>query len=155
MQNVTPVAIGALALELAPAALFGFATERVTRAVERWPVALRLGLPALFVAPYAMVSVSAHIFQWTWFAFYALLPVAIAGLLIRGARADPQQRGDWRDAFILLVLGLAVDLRWFESAWPSGLRALNELLLSGCRPVRISGNPPTERHRIQFLSEVE
>jgi hypothetical protein len=97
--------------------------------VERWPVALRLGLPALFVAPYAMVSVSAHIFQWTWFALYALLPVAIAGLLIRGARADPQQRGDWRDAFILLVLGLAVDLRWFESAWPSGLRALNELLL--------------------------
>jgi membrane protease YdiL (CAAX protease family) len=97
--------------------------------VERWPVALRLGLPALFVAPYAMVSVSAHIFQWTWFALYALLPVAIAGLLIRGARADPQQRGDWRAAFILLVLGLAVDLRWFESAWPSGLRALNELLL--------------------------
>jgi hypothetical protein len=129
MQNVTPVAIGALALELAPAVLFGFSTERVTRAVERWPVALRLGLPALFVAPYAMVSVSAHIFQWTWFALYALLPVAIAGLLIRGARADPQQRGDWRDAFILLVLGLAVDLRWFESAWPSGLRALNELLL--------------------------
>jgi len=27
------------------------------------------------------------------------------------------------------VLGLAVDLRWFESAWPSGLRAWNELLL--------------------------
>lgn len=129
MQNVTPVAIGALALELASAVLFGFATERVTRALERWPVVLRLALPALFVAPYAMVSVSAHIFQWTSFALYALLPVAIAGLLMRAAQVDPEQRGDWRDAFILLLLGLAVDLRWFESAWPSGLRALNELLL--------------------------
>jgi membrane protease YdiL (CAAX protease family) len=129
MQNVTPVAIGALALELASAGLFGFATERVTRALERWPVVLRLALPALFVAPYAMVSVSAHIFQWTRFALYALLPVAIAGLLMRAAQVDPEQRGNWRDAFILLVLGLALDLRWFESAWPSGLRALNELLL--------------------------
>jgi len=129
MQNVTPFAMGALALELAPAALFGFAAERVARAVERWPVALRAGLPALFVVPYMMVSVSAHIFQWTCFALYAVLPVAIAWLLMRAAQADPQQRGDWRDAFILLVLGLAVDLRWFESAWPSGLRALNELLL--------------------------
>jgi uncharacterized protein len=129
MQNVTPVAIGALVLELAPAVLFGCAAGRVARAVERWPVELRLSLPALFVLPYAMVSISAHIFQWTWFALYAALPVAIAWLLMRAARSDSPQRGDWRDAFILLVLGLAVDLRWFESAWPSGLRALNELLL--------------------------
>jgi hypothetical protein len=27
------------------------------------------------------------------------------------------------------LLGLAVDLRWFDRAWPSGLRALNELFL--------------------------
>ncbi len=129
MQNVTPVAIGALALELAPAVLFGCAAERVARAVGRWPFALRLSIPALFVVPYAMVSISAHIFQWTWCALYAVLPVAIAWLLMRAARSDPEQHGDWRDAFILLVLGLAVDLRWFESAWPNGLRALNELLL--------------------------
>src|SRR5262249_47999236 len=43
--------------------------------------------------------------------------------------ADPEQHGNWRDALILLVLGLAVDLRWFEAAWPPGLQALNELLL--------------------------
>ncbi|MFZ0899701.1 MAG: CPBP family intramembrane glutamic endopeptidase [Candidatus Sulfotelmatobacter sp.] len=129
MQNVTPIAIGALALELAPAVLFGCAAERVARAMERWPVALRLSLPALFVLPYGMVSIAAHIFQWMWFALYAVLPVAIAWLLMRAARVDPEQRGDWRDASVLLVLGLAVDLRWFESAWPSGLRALNELLL--------------------------
>ena len=43
--------------------------------------------------------------------------------------ADPEQRGNWRDALILLTLGLAVDLRWFDSAWPAGLRGLGNLLL--------------------------
>jgi uncharacterized protein len=129
MQNVTPSAIAALALELAPAALFGLAATRVARVVARCPVPVRLGLPALFVAPYLMVSISAHMFRWQWFALYALLPVAIAWLEMRAAAADPEQRGNWRDALILLVLGLAVDLRWFDRAWPQGLRALNELLL--------------------------
>ena len=129
MQNVTPIAIAALGLELAPAVLFGCAAERVARAVERWPVALRLSLPVLFVVPYAMVSISAHMFRWAWFALYAALPVAIAWLLMRAAAADAGQRGDWRDALLLLMLGLAVDLRWFDRAWPSGLRALNELFL--------------------------
>jgi len=127
MQNVTPVAIAALGLELTPAVLFGCAAERIARAVERWPVSVRMLAPALLAAPYVIVSISQHMFRWNWFALYALLPVAMALLLMRSAAADPEQRGDWRDAFILLVLGLAVDLRWFESAWPSGLRALNEL----------------------------
>lgn len=129
MQNVTPISIAALVLELAPAIVFAFAAERVARAVRRWPAALRVGFPALLVAPYAMVSVSAHMFQWTWFALYAILPVTMAALLMRAAAADAEQHGDWRDGFILLVLGLAVDLRWFDSAWPAGLRALNELFL--------------------------
>jgi len=129
MQNVTPIAIAALAFELAPAVLFGLATERVARTLGRWPVAARVCLPGLLVAPYGMVSISAHMFQWTWFALYALLPVAVAALLLRAAATDADQRGDWRDAFVLLVLGLAVDLRWFDSAWPNGLRALNELFL--------------------------
>src|SRR5271157_6015673 len=129
MQNVTPVAIAALGLELALAVVFGCAAERVARVVERWPAAVRVCFPAWLVAPYLMVSISEHMFQWRWFALYAALPVAIAWLLRSASAADPEQRGDWRDALILLVLGLAVDLRWFESAWPSGLRALNELLL--------------------------
>ncbi|HXM61476.1 MAG TPA: CPBP family intramembrane glutamic endopeptidase [Terriglobales bacterium] len=128
MQNVTPAAIAAL-MELAPAVAFGCAAERLTRAVQRWPVAVRITFPALCVLPYVLVSVSQHIFRWQWFALYAGLPVAIAWLLGQAAAVDPEQRGNWRDAIILLTLGLAVDLRWFEGAWPSGLRALNELLL--------------------------
>ena len=129
MQNVTPIAVAALALELAPAVLFGLASARMARMVARCPIPLRLGLPAVFVAPYLMVSISAHAFRWEWFALYALLPVAVAWLEMRAAATDPDQRGNWRDAFILLLLGLAVDLRWFDRAWPPGLRALNELLL--------------------------
>jgi len=129
MQNVTPIAIAALVLELAPAVLFGCAAERIVRAVGRWPAALRLGFPATLVLPYLLVAISAHMFRWRWCALYAGLPVIAAWLLARAAVADPQQRGNWRDALILLALGLAVDLRWFETAWPAGLRALNELLL--------------------------
>jgi len=129
MQNVTPVAIAALGLELAPAVLLGFAAERVARAVGRWPVAVRVSLPALLAAPYVMVSISNDMFRWGWFALYAALPMVITWLLLHAVATDPEQRGGWPDALILLVLGLAVDLRWFDRAWPSELRALNELFL--------------------------
>jgi membrane protease YdiL (CAAX protease family) len=142
MQNVTAMAAAALAVELIPAIAFGFATERIARSVSSWPAALRVSFPALFVLPYLMVSLSARIFQWSWFALYVLLPVAIAGLLVRAARVDAEQRGNWRDAFVLLVVGLAVDvglygflairqlrgtgfnfcLKW--SDWKTGLREL-------------------------------
>src|SRR5260370_37711913 len=68
-------------------------------------------------------------FSWKWCALYAALPVAIAWLLGQAAIADPEQRGNWRDAIILLTLGLAVDLRWIERSRPSGLTGLGELLL--------------------------
>lgn len=129
MQNLTPAAMAAFALELTPAIAFGFATDRITRTIQRLPAALRITLPALLCAPYLLVSLSRHIFRWDWLMLYALLPAAMAWLLTHAAMADPEQRGDWRDWFILLLLGLAVDLRWFDSAWPTGLRALNELFL--------------------------
>ncbi len=129
VQSLTPAAVAALVMELAPAVAFGCAAERLTRAVRRWPVAVRIAFPTLYVLPYVLVSFSSHIFRWQWFALYAGLPVVIAWLLERAAAADPEQRGNWQGAIILLVLGLAVDLRWFDSAWPAGLRALNELLL--------------------------
>jgi len=129
MSNVTPVAIAVLVAELFPAAAFGFAAERVTRAVGRWPLALRMSLPALCAVPYVVLAETQHMFQWRWFGLYAALPVAMALLLKQAAVADPAQRGNWRDALILLALGLAVDLRWFDSAWPADLRGWGNLLL--------------------------
>ena len=119
----------ALAGELSVAVWFGCAADRAVRTVERWPAAVRTLAPAVLVLPYALVAVWQHIFLWRWFGLYGVLPVVIAWLLGQAAKADPERRGNWRDALVLLALGLAVDLRWFESAWPTGLRALNELLL--------------------------
>src|ERR1700693_4822754 len=102
MQNVTPAAIAALVMELVPAAAFALAAERIARGVHRWPATPRFSFPALCALPYVAVSVSQHIFRCRWFALYAALPVAIAWLFEQAAVADPQQRGNWRDAIILL-----------------------------------------------------
>src|SRR5271166_1449930 len=129
MQNATPAAIAVLVLELTPAAIFGFAGERIGQACARWPSTVRSALPVLCAMPYVLLSCSQQMFSWKWCALYAGLPMAIAWLLGQAAIADPEQRGNWRDAIILLTLGLAVDLRWFERAWPSGLTGLGKLLL--------------------------
>jgi CAAX protease family protein len=129
MQNATPGAIAVLVVELIPAAIFGCAGERVGRVCARWPSTLRTALPVFCALPYILISSSHQMFSWKWCALYAALPVAIAWLLQQAAKADPGQRGDWRDALVLLVLGLPVDLRWFERAWPNGLAGLGKLLL--------------------------
>jgi uncharacterized protein len=129
MQNVTPLAIVALVIELVPATAFGFEAVRIADCVTRWPKTLRVMFPSILVVPYVVVAASGHIFHWRWFVLFASLPVVSAWLLDQAAGLEPEQRGNWRDALILLTLGLAVDLRWFEAAWPARLRALNELLL--------------------------
>jgi CAAX protease family protein len=129
MQNASPADLAVLVLELAPAVLFGLAGERVGQACSRWPSSVRTALPVLCALPYVLISCSHQMFSWKWCALYVALPVAIAWLLGQAAIADPEQRGNWRDAIILLTLGLAVDLRWFERAWPSTLTALGKLLL--------------------------
>jgi uncharacterized protein len=129
MQNLTPAAVAALAAELSVAAGFAFATDHIACVVQRWPPVVRTLAPALLVLPYLLAAVSQHAFLWRWFVLYATLPVGIAWLLGQASQADRERHGNWRDALVLLLLGLAVDLRWFDSAWPAGLRALNELLL--------------------------
>ncbi|MBZ5612391.1 MAG: CPBP family intramembrane metalloprotease [Acidobacteriia bacterium] len=129
MQNPSPAAVAVLVLELAPAALFALAGERVAQVCSRWPSSLRTALPVFCALPYVLISCSHQMFSWKWCMLYAALPVAIAWLLGQAAIADPEQRGNWQDAIILLTLGLAVDLRWFEPAWPNNLTGLGKLLL--------------------------
>jgi uncharacterized protein len=99
------------------------------QAAQRLPVAARIVRPAVLCVPYLMVAISYGQFRWGWFALYLVLPVAISWLLYRASVVDPAQRGDWRDFLILSVLGLAVDLRWFEPAWPPHLAVFNKILL--------------------------
>lgn len=123
-----PAIIIAAILTLIPYFAAAFFPQ-VTTKPARLSQSARLLLPAVLCIPYALVATSSHIFQWRWFALYALLPVAIAMLLDRARRADPNQLGNWRDYLVLAVLGLAVDLRWFQPAWPARLAAFNKILL--------------------------
>ena len=129
MQNFTSTDVAVLALELLPAVVLGLAGGRAAKATERWPRSLRIFVPVILVLPYAWIAHSHQMFSWTWFALYAFLPPVIAGLLMWAAAEDPDEHGSWQDALILLALGLAVDLRWLESAWPAGLAGLGKLLL--------------------------
>src|SRR5579862_7631130 len=129
MLNATPTDIAILVVELVPAAAFGFAGEAVRRRIRRWPACVRIAAPALLALPYAVLAGAHHNFRLEWFGLYAALPVLMTLLAMHAAAADPGQRGNWRDALILLTLGLAVDLRWFDVAWPSCLRGLGNLLL--------------------------
>jgi uncharacterized protein len=127
MSNLTPEVVAVLVVELVPAAAFGFASEQAARAIAAWPRVIRIVAPGALVVPYLILS--AYQFHWKWFALYALLPVLMAWLMEQARLSDPEQRGNWRDALILLALGLVVDLRWFDSAWPAGARGFGNLLL--------------------------
>jgi membrane protease YdiL (CAAX protease family) len=129
MALITPVNVVAALLTLVPylaVAFFGDSAAACVRALPTWA---RLACPAALAIPYLMVACGAGVFRWGWFALYALVPVAIALLLGQAARVDAGQRGNWRDFLVLAVLGLAVDLRWFEGAWPARLAVFNKILL--------------------------
>ena len=115
-----------LLIPLLGAAFFPTFVERIAGAPHSWRWSL---FPALLAVPYLLIAWHAGIFWWGWCALYALLPVAAGGLLWQARRADPEQRGIWRDFLVLAALGLAVDLRWFERAWPPHMAVFNKVLL--------------------------
>jgi uncharacterized protein len=116
-------------MALAPLFWYGFSPQRLqTWSIDR-PHALSIWLPGLLCAPYALATGPLGWFRWEWFLLYALLPVAVAALLSLVAKLDPEQHGHWLEFIVLLVLGLAVDLRWFEGAWPYKMAAFNKVLL--------------------------
>lgn len=126
----TPANLAAALLLLIPYLSVAFFPQTMVRWVSRWPQPMRLAAPGLLSIPYILVTVAAGDFRWTWFALYLLLPVAIAALLLQAAAVDPASaRGNWRDFLVLAVIGLAVDLRWFEKAWPAHLSVFNKVLL--------------------------
>jgi hypothetical protein len=133
MALIGPANVIAALLTLAPYLAVAFFPDSMATRVRALPVWARFACPAALSIPYVLVSCGAGVFRWGWFALYALLPVAIALLLGQAARVDADDngnwRGNWRDFLVLVMLGLAVDLRWFESAWPAHLAIFNKILL--------------------------
>lgn len=129
MHPWSPVVAAAAALLLIPALLLAFAGAPLVRAVNRLPVMARLALPGLGAVPYVLATYSTPDFAWAFVGLYALLPVALVLLLWHAAQVDPEQRGDWRDYAVLIVLGVVVEFRWLDLLWPAHLRSLNRLLL--------------------------
>lgn len=129
MASPSLFAVVAFVLALAPIFLFGLAGEGCGRAAGRLPGPLRSALPAALAAPYVVVALATGALRGGWLALYLAFPVAIAGLLELAAKADPEQRGHWLDFLVLISLGLAVDLRWLQPAWPPRYDVVGKLIL--------------------------
>jgi membrane protease YdiL (CAAX protease family) len=116
-------------LTLLPLLAVGFFGDWIVRQSKMLPTWARVVRPAVLCLPYVLVSSAGGMFRWTWLLVYALLPVMVAGLMLDAKRVDPERRGTWREFLVLGALGLAVDLRWMERAWPPHLAAFNKILL--------------------------
>ena len=121
--------ICAAILTLLPLLAAGFFPSWFASSTRQLPAVTRVLLPGSLVVSYLLVSLSHGAFAWHWCALYAGLPIAISCLLLWARNLDRQERGCWIDLLILLLLGLAVDLRWFERAWPAHLSVFNKILL--------------------------
>jgi membrane protease YdiL (CAAX protease family) len=124
-----PEVVSAALLILLPFAYAALLPERAIAGMRAIPRPISIAAPALFCVPYALVAHAFHMFRWQWLAIYALVPVAVVFLLDQARTSRDNDRGNWRDFLVLAVLGLAIDLRWLEPAWPHGYAAFGKMLL--------------------------
>jgi membrane protease YdiL (CAAX protease family) len=129
MPILTPALTIAAVLTLLPFVAFAFFPFAIRRHLERLPFLARFTAPALLCIPYVLVNFEAGTLHVSWLLVYLLLPVVVALLLHHAARIDPEQKGVWPDFLVLITLGLAVDLRWLEPAWPPRLAIFSKMLL--------------------------
>ena len=129
MPPITPANLIAALLTLLPFLSVAFFPQTMGSRVRALPLWSQLVCPVGLCVPYLLVAWGAHLFRWQWLLLYAALPCVVVALLWDAKRVDPKQHGDWRDFLILAVLGLAVDLRWFESAWPAHMAIFNKVIL--------------------------
>jgi membrane protease YdiL (CAAX protease family) len=128
-MHFTPAQIAAEAFLLLPMLALAFAGERFCEAMGRLSLLVRLGLPVLAAIQYYLVAHSSENFRRSFVGIYAVLPVMLVALLWDASKRDPEQRGDWRDFLVLATLGVVVEFRLFERAWPKGMGSFNRLIL--------------------------
>jgi membrane protease YdiL (CAAX protease family) len=139
-----PAAFASFALLLAPYWLFGFGLAEWLRGVFYPQVSAeqhganlghprvylrmaRVLAPGLLVAPYLLFALPRHEAQVGYVGVFLALPMVLAALF---EFAPPGDGLGWQDVVALAVVGLPVEFRWFEGAWPHrGLGAMPKLLL--------------------------
>ena len=116
-------------LLLIPIWFFGFGLAELLRNPLGRPSA-RILASLLIAVPYAVFAVPAHEFHWKIEAGFLAICLATAVLLESALRQHGTSHGGWQDLAALAGLGLAVDLRFFESAWPyPGISGMSKLML--------------------------
>jgi uncharacterized protein len=123
-----PSAFVSFTLLLAPIWFFGFgAAEWMIPRLPSPPI--RIGISALAVLPYVIFSLPRGQFRWSLAAGFLIIIVGACALL---ETARGKSNGVWQDLVVLGALGLSVDLRFFQSAWPyPGISGLAKLVLVG------------------------
>jgi CAAX protease family protein len=109
----------AIVLLAAPYIALGFGAETWLRRHTRWPVL------ALLIIPYLVFSIAHGNFRWDM-CLGLLAAVLTVGALLSNAKPAP----GWHDWVALAILGVSVDLRFFDKAFPiPGLTGLPKLML--------------------------
>lgn len=117
------------ALLVAPIWFFGFGLAERVRGILSNSFA-RVSVTGLFAVPYAIFAFPAHEFRWKIQVGFLLVCLAGAALLESARRQHGSSHGGWQDFVVLAVLGLSVDLRVFQSAWPyAGIAGVSKLVL--------------------------
>jgi membrane protease YdiL (CAAX protease family) len=127
--TLTPGICIAAALTLLPLLIAGLIPKVVRRIIEKLTPGARILAPGLLCIPYAILVRSWDDVRVGWLLLYAAVPIGIAWMLRQARIADWAHRGNWRDFLVLAVLGLAVDLRWFETAWPPHFAIFSKMIL--------------------------
>ena len=113
-----------VALLLAPYWAFGFGLDGWLRGKLKSTAAL-IAAPIFLSLPYLVFALPQGRFRWDMFLGMTAVIYAIM-LLLR--HADPAMPG-WRDWLVLAILGISVDLHFFDRAWPvAGLSGAPKLL---------------------------
>jgi membrane protease YdiL (CAAX protease family) len=105
------------ALLLAPYWAFGFGFGEWLKARVRGTA--RTFVPLLLILPYLIFTLPRGEFRWD-------MCLGMAGIVLAVSLLAPYARADW---LVLAILGISVDLHFFDRAWPvAGLTGMSKLL---------------------------
>jgi membrane protease YdiL (CAAX protease family) len=118
-----PAALSFILL-LAPYWAFGFGLNEWLRNHLR----NKFLTPLLLLTAYLVFALPTGHFRWDMCLGMAAL-VLVISLLLQHADATSRATPDWHDWLVLALLGISVDLHFFDQAWPiAGFTGLSKLL---------------------------